>query len=82
MSNEFLEKIEKSHERWTGKEWLREDTLRNFAVYGKAKRIESLDMIDAAVEAADTADLREYSRLTRLKADLEREHQLLVRNGR
>jgi hypothetical protein len=82
MSNEFLERVEKTHERWTGEEWSPEKTLNNFALYGKTKRIEALEQIDAAVKSADTSNLREYTRLTRLQRDVELQHQLLIKNGR
>jgi hypothetical protein len=82
MSNEFLEKVEKSHARWTGEEWTPEATMKNFPLYGKAKRIEALEQIDAAVRDADTSNLREYTRLTRLQREVELQHQLLLKNGR
>jgi hypothetical protein len=51
-------------------------------LYGKTKRIEALEQIDAAVKSADTSNLREYTRLTRLQRDVELQHQLLIKNGR
>ena len=80
--DDFIERVSKSHERWTGKEWSLETTRRNFAAYGKSKRIEALELIDTAVKEADTTNLRDFARLTRLRTDLERDHQDYVRNGR
>jgi hypothetical protein len=80
--DDFIERVSKNHERWTGREWTPEQTRKNFAAYGKAKRIEALEMIDVAVKDADTSNLREFVRLTRLRTDLERDHQDYIRNGR
>jgi hypothetical protein len=82
MSDDFLEKVEKTHERWTGEQWSPEKTLDSFPLYGKAKRIEALEQIDAAVKAADTSNLREYTRLTRIQRDAEFKHQMLIKNRR
>jgi hypothetical protein len=82
MSDEFIEKVGKSHERWTGEQWSPEKTLDNFPLYGNAKRIEALEQIDAAVKDADTSNLREYTRLTRLQREVELQHQMLLKNGR
>jgi hypothetical protein len=82
MSDDFLEKAKKTHERWTGEPWSPEIALDSFPLYGKAKRIEALEQIDAAVKASDTSNLREYTRLTRIQRDAEFEHQMLIKNGR
>jgi hypothetical protein len=81
--NDFMKRVAKSHERWTGQEWSPEKTLENFPLYGKAKRIEALEQIDAAVEAANPeGNLREYARLTRLQREVQLQHELMLKNGR
>jgi hypothetical protein len=82
MSSEFIKKVSKSWERHTGEEWSPERTLQNFPLYGKSKRIEALSQIDEAVKDADTSNLREYTKLTRLQREVELQHQMLLKNGR
>jgi hypothetical protein len=84
MSDDFIEKVEKTYQRWTGEEWSPDATVRNFALYGKAKRIEALEQIDGAVKATNPTGgaLREYARLTRLQRDVEELHQRLIKEGR
>lgn len=76
MSDDFLEKVEKTYERWTGEEWSAEKTLDNFLLYGKTKRIQALEQLDEAVKTADTSNLRDYARLTRIQREAEARHQL------
>jgi hypothetical protein len=80
----FIDKVEKSHERWTGESWSPEKTRENFALYGKAKRIQAMEQLDDAVkqEPATDGNLRRYTQLTSLQRDLERMHNLMIRNGR
>jgi hypothetical protein len=84
MSDDFLEKVEKSHARHTGETWSAEKTLDNFPLYGRAKRIEALEQLDAAVKETPATEgaLRRYTKLTGLQRDLEHMHQLMIRNGR
>ncbi|MFY9953785.1 hypothetical protein [Bradyrhizobium sp.] len=81
MSSEFLEKVQKSYERHTGEAWSPEKTLQNFPLYGRQKRIEALSQIDEAVKDADTSNLRQYTKLTRLQREVELQ-QMLLKNGR
>jgi hypothetical protein len=78
----FLEKVATSYERWTGDEWSPEKTVSNFALYGRAKRVEALEQIDRAVQEASTADLRNYARLTRLHRQVEDLHRRMTSEGR
>jgi hypothetical protein len=84
MSDDFIERVEKSHERWTGQEWSPEKTKESFALYGKASRITALEQLDAAITEvpATEGNLRRYAKLTGLQRDLEQMHQLLLKNGR
>jgi hypothetical protein len=86
MSDEpdFIERVEKTHERWTGEQWAPEKTIETFSLYGKAKRIEALEQLDGAVNATNptTGNLRRYSMLTGLRRDLEAMHQLMIREGK
>jgi hypothetical protein len=79
---DFLDRVERSHERWTGEQWSPEKTLDSFMLHGRAKRIEALEQLDAAVKEAGTTNLREYSRLTRLQRDMESKHQAMIKSGR
>jgi hypothetical protein len=82
--DDFIEKVEKSHERWTGEQGSPERTLDAFPLYGRAKRIEALEQIDLAVKETSATDgaLRRYTQLTALQRDMERLHQLMIRNGK
>jgi hypothetical protein len=84
MSDDFIEKVEKSYERHTGQEWSPEKTRENFALYGKAKRIQAMEQLDDAIKETPATEgaLRTYTRLTGLQRDLERMHQMMIRNGR
>jgi hypothetical protein len=77
----FLDEVAKAYERWTGDEWSPEKTLVNFVKYGRAKRVVALEQIDRAVQAASTADLREYTRLTSLQRQVEDLHKRMTREG-
>jgi hypothetical protein len=82
--NDFIEKVSKTFERWTGTEWSPEASVANFAIYGKAKRIEALEQIDQAVKemTPTSGNLRRYSQLTALQRDVETLHQRLIKEGR
>jgi hypothetical protein len=81
--DDFIERVEKSHERWTGEQWSPEKTLENFPLYGRAKRIAALEQSDQALrEEAERGSLPRYTRLARLHTDLENIHQKLVKVGR
>jgi len=82
--DDFIKQVEKHYERWTGESWEPEKALKNFPLYGRAKRIESLEQIDAAVKAADPSPgkLRQYAKLTALQREAETLHQMMVKNGR
>jgi hypothetical protein len=84
MSDDFIEKVEKSYARHTGQEWEPQKTLETFPLYGKKQRIAALEQLDDAIKTVPATEgaLRQYTRLTSLQRDLERMHQMMLRNGR
>ena len=82
--DDFIERVEKNHERWTGEKWSPEKTLENFPLYGRAKRIEALEQIESAVKATNPTmgDLRRYSQLTALQREVENLHQRMIKEGK
>jgi hypothetical protein len=80
----FIDKVHKSWERHTGEEWSPERARENFALYGKAKRIQALEQLDEALkqEPATAGNLRRYTQLTALQRDFEQIHQMQTKVDR
>ena len=56
--------------------------LGQFIALRRAKRIQALEQLDDAVKTADTSNLREYAKLTRIQREAEARHQLALKHGR
>jgi hypothetical protein len=74
---DFLDRVAKTQELWTGEEWQPEHTVEAFGLFGVGKRIEALEQIDQALAVADTSNIKRYTRLTSLRRDLANVHHEL-----
>jgi hypothetical protein len=79
---DFLDRVAKTQELWTGEEWQPEHTVDSFGLYGVGKRIEALEQIDQAIATADTSNIKRYTKLTSLRRDLANTHHALRKVNR
>lgn len=82
MTDDFLERLERSHKNWTGGEWSAEAVLDHFMLYSPAKRIEAIEQVEAECRAADTSNLRRYSELASLRRAMNSQHQAGLKVGK
>ena len=78
----FIDKIEKTWTNWNGDEWSPDKALDHFALYDVPSRVDALEQLDREMDSADTSNLRAYSRLGRLRTDVNRLHQAMLKAGR
>jgi hypothetical protein len=67
---------------WMGEEISPEGMLKEFQLYGHAKRAGILDQMDADYRNADTSDLRKYHELVTFRRDAKQLHHTLRKAGR
>jgi hypothetical protein len=53
---------------------------KDFVLFGKKKRAETLDIVRSRLDHEETGDLRSYATAARLYTDLLDEHQRLLKN--
>ena len=80
--NDFLKRIEKTYGDYRGEAWSPEKTIESFQLYDVPSRVAALEQLDEEMANADTSELRSYSKLGRLHADVNRVHQQLLKAGR
>ena len=86
MSEEFLERVNKAAQNWSGEVRGAADIVNDFPLYGHARRAEALDQIDAEISRIGSVegddDLKSYTRLTSLRRNLGQTHSALIKVGR
>jgi hypothetical protein len=84
-SDEFLERVDKAAQNWTGESRGPGQIEADFPLYGHAKRAEALDQLDEHLRnltVEGETSLRDYTRLTSLRRNLGRAHSTLIKVGR
>ena len=66
----------------TGKPWDPNTLIENLPLYGIDDRVETLRQFDLVLNNCDVSDIREFSRLSRLRRDADLLHHKLRRAGR
>jgi hypothetical protein len=84
---DLTKQIEDTHRNWSGGEWTPQVTINQFRIRGPAQRSQILDQFDSELSKVDTSsdsegNLRKISELTDLRARLDLEHRLMLRNRR
>ena len=86
MSDEFLTRLDDDSRHLTGDHRPLERVVSDFSLYGATKRVEALRQLDDHMRSLDVAagenSLRDYARLTRLRREVDRTHQNLLKVGR
>lgn len=87
MSDDFLKRLNQAGQNWFGEDRGPDDVKRDWHIYGHSKRAEALDTLDDHLRGmTDVApageELRNFSRLTRLRRELGDMHQALIKANR
>lgn len=78
----FIDNARDVSKNWNGEEITPDGMLKEFQLYGHAKRSGILDQVDKDYRNADTSDLRKYNELVTLRRNMKQVHHTLRRAGR
>jgi hypothetical protein len=86
MNDDLFEQLNQTNQNWFGQDRGPDDIRRDWGLFGRTKRAQALDELDAHlqtfVDVRGPAEIRKFARLNGLKRDLFAEHLELMKANR